>query len=172
MRQHSRTMAICGLTAALALVLMSLGSAMMVMTYACPVLVGILLLCVREELGKKWSVTLWIAIGLLGLMLVPELEMVVLFIGVFGWYPSAKPFFDKLPKVPGLIVKLLCLNGATVLVYWILFRIMGIQDMPETLWMWVIMLVLFNVMFFFYDLMLERLCHTLVPRLRKLFPKH
>ena len=171
MKKKSRIVAVCGLTTALALVLMTLGSAMMVMTYACPVLVGILLLCVREELGVRWAVTEWAAIGLLGLMLVPEMEMIVLFIGVFGWYPAAKPAFDRLPRAVRLPVKLLALNGATVAVYYILFRIMGLQDMPETLWMWAILLILFNVVFFCYDLMLDRLCYTLVPKLRKLFPK-
>lgn len=171
MRQKSRIIAVCGLTAALSLVLMGLGSALAVMTYACPMLVGVLLLCVREELGVKWSLTLWAAIGLLALMLVPEVEMTAVFIGIFGWYPSVKPFLDRLPKVLSGLSRFLALNGAAVAVYAILIRFMGLSDMPEGAWAWVVLLAAGNVVFYFYDLLLDRLRFTLVPRLRRLFPR-
>ena len=46
---------------------------------------------VREELGLRDALTLWAAAGLLGLLLVPELEMAALFAGLFGWYSAARP---------------------------------------------------------------------------------
>ena len=171
MRQKSRTIAICGLTAALSLVLMGLGSALAVMTYVCPILVGVLLLCVREELGVKWSLTLWAAIGLLALMLVPELEMIAVFIGIFGWYPSAKLFLDKLPRALSYLARFAALNAAAIAVYAVLIRFMGLDDMPEGLWAWLVLLAAGNVVFYFYDLLLDRLRFTLVPRLRRLFPR-
>ncbi len=169
MRRNSHIVAVCGLTAALAIVLMLLGSALGVMTYACPVLVGVLLLCVREELGVKWALTLWAAIGLLAMMLVPELEMTALFLGVFGWYPAAKPALDRLPRWPGWVVKLLALNGASAAVYGLLMAVMGMQDMPDALWGWIYLAVGGNLIFICYDIMLDRLRFTLVPRIRRLF---
>ena len=171
MREKSRVIAICGLTAALSLVLMGLGSALAVMTYVCPMLVGVLLLCVREELGTKWSLTLWAAIGLLALMLVPEVEMTAVFIGIFGWYPSAKAFMDKLPGALSYLARFASLNAAAAAVYFVLIRVMGMEDLSEGLWAWVVLLAAGNLVFYFYDLLLERLHFTLVPRLRRLFPR-
>ena len=171
MKQNSRRMAVCGLLAALSLVLMALGSALAVMTYVCPMLVGVLMLTVREELGTKWSLTLWAAVGLLSLVLVPEVEMAAVFIGIVGWYPSAKPVLDRLPKALSWAAKLAVFNGSAVLVYGLLIRFMGLSDMPEGLWGWGVLLVLGNVVFLLYDLMLDRLRFTLVPRLRRLFPR-
>lgn len=170
MREHARGMAVCGLTAALSLVLMALGSALGIMTYACPVLVGVLLLCVREELGARWALTLLGAIGLLALILVPEVEMTALFLGVFGWYPVAKPALDRLPRLLGTLVKGAALNGATALVYLMLIQVMGLPDLPEGIWGWLPLAVLFNLLFVCYDQVLHRLRFTLVPRLRRFFP--
>lgn len=170
MRQSSRTAAICGLTAALSLVLMALGSAMGVMTYVCPILVGVLLLCVREELGVRMALTEWAAIGLLAVILVPEPEMNAVFVGVFGWYPAAKPALDRIPRPFSLPARLLSMNAGAVLSYTVLAAAVGLQDMPGSFWGWVGLLALANLVFLGYDLALERLRVTLVPRLRRLFP--
>lgn len=169
MKQNSRAVALCGLTAALSLVLMALGSVLGVMTYACPILVGILLLCVREELGSRWALTLWAAIGLLAIMLVPEVEMTAMFIGVFGWYPAVQPVFNRLPRLLRPVVKLGALNVGAVLMYAILMRVAGLQDMPNTAWAWMLLLVTGNLVFLLYDLALTRLRVTMVPRLHKIF---
>lgn len=168
MREHSRIVALCGLTAALSLVLMALGSALGIMTYACPVLVGVLLLCVREELGSRWALTLWAAIGLLALMLVPEVEMTAMFLGVFGWYPAVQPALDRLPRLLRPVVKLAALNGGAVLVYAILMRVTGLQDMPDTAWAWVLLLAAGNLVFALYDVALTRLRVTMVPRVHRM----
>ncbi len=169
MKQNSRTVALCGLTAALSVVLMALGSALGVMTYACPILVGILLLCIREELGSRWALTLWVAIGLLAMMLVPEVEMTALFLGVFGWYPAVQPALNKLPKLLRPVCKLAALNAGAVLSYALLMKITGLEDMPNTVWAWVLLLVMGNLVFLLYDLALTRLRVTMVPRMRRLF---
>ena len=169
MKRSSHTVAVCGITAALSIVLMALGSALGIMTYACPILVGILLLCVREELGCRWALTLWAAIGLLAVMLVPELEMTATFIGIFGWYPAVQPALNKLPKLLRPMCKLVALNAGAVLSYALLMKVTGLEDMPNTLWAWVLLLVMANLVFLLYDLALTRLRVTMVPRMRRLF---
>lgn len=171
MREQSHAVALCGLTAALALVVMVLGSMLGVMTYACPVLAGILLLCVREELGVRWALTEWAAIGLLALMLVPEPEMTGVFIGIFGWYPAAKPGLDRLPGLLSWFMKGLTFNGAAVGTYALLMQVVGISDMPGSLWGMVSMLAVGNLLFVLYDLALKRLQRTLLPRLHRLLSR-
>lgn len=169
MKRSSRTVALCGLTAALSVVLMALGSALGVMTYACPILVGVLLLCVREELGSRWALTLWAAIGLLAVMLVPEVEMTAIFLGVFGWYPAAQPALNRLPKLLRPVCKLLALNAGALLSYAVLRKVTGLEDMPNTVWAGALLLFTGNLVFVLYDLALTRLRVTMVPRIRRLF---
>ena len=170
MKNRSRIVARCGLSAALALVLMALGSALGVMTYVCPILCGFLILLLREDLGTKWALTVWAAVGILGVMLVPETEMLALFVGVFGWYGAVQPGLDRLPRLLGWMIKLLLLNGTAAGVYLLLMQLMGVQDMPESLWGWLLFLFMGNVIFLCYDLLLRRLRVTLIPRLRRRFP--
>lgn len=163
MRKMSRAMALCGMTAALSLVLMLLGSVLAVFTYACPMLVGMLLVLIREELGVKWSVTLWLAISLLAFMLVPEVEMTAVFLGIFGWYPSVKPALDRLPKFVGRFGKLALLNGAAVAVYAVLMHVMGMEDMPAGILGWVALFAAANLVFLCYDMVLTRMRRVMVP---------
>ena len=171
MRNMSRAMALCGMTAALSLVLMLLGSALALFTYACPMLVGMLLLFIREELGVKWSVTLWLAISLLAFMLVPELEMTAVFLGIFGWYPSLKPVLDKFPKILGWCGKLLLFNGAAAAVYAVLMQVMGMEDMPGSLVGWAVLFAAANLVFCCYDLVLTRTKGVMVPVLHHFFQR-
>lgn len=163
MKKTSRAMALCGMTAALSLVLMLLGSVLVVFTYACPMLVGMLLLLIREELGTKWSVTLWLAISLLAFMLVPEMEMNAVFLGIFGWYPSVKPLLDRCPKFLGWCGKLILLNGSAVAVYALLMHLMGMEDMPTSILGWVVLLACANLVFYCYDLVLTKMKRVMVP---------
>ena len=171
MKKTSRAMALCGMTAALSLVLMMLGSVLAVFTYACPMLVGMLLLFIREELGTKWSVTLWLAISLLAFMLVPELEMTAVFLGVFGWYPSIKPLLDKMPRVLGWFGKLLLLNASAVAVYAVLMHVMGMEDLPAGIVGWIVLFAAANLVFVCYDLVLTKMQVVMVPVLHHFFQR-
>ena len=171
MRKMSRAMALCGMTAALSIVLMVLGSMLTLFTYACPMLVGMFLLFIREELGTRWSVTLWLAISLLAFMLVPELEMTAVFLGIFGWYPSVKPLLDRLPRLLGWCAKLVLLNGAAVAVYAVLMHVMGMEDMPAGMAGWVALFAAANLVFFCYDLVLTKMKRVMVPVLHHFFQR-
>lgn len=170
-RRTSRAMAVCGLTAALSLVLMTVGSAFGVLTYVCPMLAGFLLLGVREKFGVRYALTLWAAIGLLAAMLVPEAEMAALFLGVFGWYPAAKPALDKFPGLLSWTVKLLTVNGAALLVYGGLFFVLGLETGTEGPLDWAVLLILANLVFFCYDRCLDRLRGRLTWLVRRWFKR-
>ena len=172
MREASRRMAVCGVSAALCVVLMMLGSALGVMTYVCPMAAGLVVGAVREELRLRDALTLWAAAGLLGLLLVPELEMAALFAGLFGWYPAARPALERLPKWRRRAVKSALFLGAVMVVYGALFALLGLEGLAlEHGWEAALLLVLACPVFFLYD----RALGLLVPRLglwlRRLLPR-
>ena len=139
----SRRMAVCGVAAALCVVLMVLGSALGVMTYVCPMLAGLVVGAVREELGLRDALTLWAAAGLLGLLLVPELEMAALFAGLFGWYSALRPALEGLPRWRRRLVKSALFLGAVLTVYGALFCLLGLEGLAlEHSWEAALMLAL------------------------------
>ena len=167
----SRRMAVCGVAAALCVVLMVLGSALGVMTYVCPMLAGLVVGAVREELGLRDALTLWAAAGLLGLLLVPELEMAALFAGLFGWYSALRPALEGLPRWRRRLVKSALFLGAVLTLYGALFCLLGLEGLAlEHSWEAALMLALACPVFFLYDRALGRLAPILGLWLRRLLP--
>lgn len=165
-------MAVCGLCAALIVVLMSLGSAFLIMTYVCPLLSGILVLLIRENYGSRYALTLWGAASLLALLLVTDREMAAVFAGLLGWYPVAKPLLDRLPLPVRPLCKFLIYNGAMVGIYLILLYILGLDGLGIGVgWENLILLAMGNLIMMLYDRALARLRYTLLPRLSRLLPR-
>lgn len=122
---------------------MVLGSAFGVLTYVCPALAGLLVFLVRRTWGTRWALCLWAAAGLLALVLVPDREMAILFLGLLGWYPAVKPALDRLPLLARLTAKLMCFGGALAAIYTVLLRLMGAEALGlgaawENLLLWLI----------------------------------
>lgn len=168
MKHASRRMAVCGLSAALCVALMAVGSAFGVLTYVCPLLAGLVVGAVREEQGIRDALTLWAAAGLLALLLVSDLEMSVLFAGLFGWYPALRPALDRLYPWLGRLCKAALYLGAALLCYGGLILLLGLDGLELGGWAEnCLLLVLGGVIFFAYDRVLDRMAPRLIPWLRR-----
>lgn len=154
----------CGLCAALSSVMMVLGGAFGILTYVCPMLAGLPVYLVRRFWGSRPALCLWVSAGLLSLMLVPDREMSLLYLGLLGWYPAAKPAFDRLPRPMRLPVKALCFGGVLLALYSLLLSILGGEALGlgsawENLLFWligVITLLLYDLLLSRYAPVLER----------------
>ncbi len=82
--------ALGGVLAALAVVSMSLGGLIPIMTYVTPAFCVLLLEAVRILCGGKFAWAWFGAVGLLSLFLSPDREAAALFLFV-GWYPILRP---------------------------------------------------------------------------------
>ena len=167
----SRQMALCGLLTALAVVVMILAGALGIGTYAGPVLAMAVLLPVLEEYGAKSAVTVYVAAALLGLLLVPELELALVF-AAFGWYPILRPRLARIPsRAVQTAAKLLLCTAVILALYGVLLRFLGMTaDLLDAAPVFNLMLlVLGNVTFLLADLALDRLTVLWHRKLRKKF---
>lgn len=126
MKQSSKC-AIGGITAALSLVLMISVAVVPFLTYALPAVAGALMIFIVIEIDKKWALGVYLAVALLGMMLVPDKEVAVMYLAFFGYYPILKAVIEsKLKSVSGWIVKVLVFNATMVASYFLMIKFMGI----------------------------------------------
>ena len=117
------------------------------------VLVPVLDLCgVRLALG--W----YAAVSLLSLLLAPDREAALLFL-FLGYYPVVQPYFARIPvRALRPCAKLLLFNAAVLLLYGLVCGLLGIPAASDgSAVLLAVMLLLGNVTFFLYDIVIARL---------------
>ena len=154
----SRDMALGGMMAALAVVIMALGGMIPLNTYLCPVICMLLLRFVLARCGKRVAWAWYGAVAILSLLLGPDKEAAAIF-AALGYYPILKPRLDKLKL--GMVLKLLLFNTVILVMYWILIRILGLQQIASDYAelgtaMTGVMLILGNATFWMLDLVLGK----------------
>ncbi len=154
--KKSYSMAFGGVFAALAVVVMTLGGMIPLATYISPVLCVLLLEFVRKTCGIKIGWTWYTAVCILSLLLSPDKEAAAVF-AAMGYYPLVKVYLDKLPVK--WLFKAVCFNAVTVLLYWVLLRVIGMEQLIADfegmgVWGLVISLLLGNACFFLVDRLL------------------
>lgn len=152
-------MALGGVLAALAVVVMSLGGLIPVATFVCPMLCMILLRFVCQLCGNRIGWAWYGAVAVLSFLLGSDKEAAAVFL-FLGFYPIVKPKLDTM-KVSWLL-KLLLFNTAIGCMYYLLIHLLGMaQIAAECAQMGtvltVIMLLLGNLTFYLLDLVLTRL---------------
>ncbi len=141
-------------------------------TYALPPLAGVVLIPLVIECGKKWAFFTYLAVSLLSLILVPDLEAKLLFVAFFGYYPILKAALESFrSRSLEWSGKLLLFNAAMVVCYMLLsrlgfsledFRIEGVA-IPLSAFLALFLLV-GNVIFVLYDIGVTRLIPLYVTR--------
>lgn len=167
----SRQMALCGLLTALAVVVMLLAGAIGIGTFAGPVLAMAVLLPILEEYGPKAAITAYAAAALLGLLLVPEAELALVY-AAFGWYPVLRPHIARLPSpLLRTAVRILLCTGLILLLYGVLLRLFGMTaDLLEATPLFtLVLLALGNITFLVTDLALARITVLWHRKLSKRF---
>lgn len=148
--------ALGGMLAALAVVIMSMGTLIPVATYVCPMLCAVLLQVVLKACGSRIAWAWYGAVAVLSMLLSPDKEAAAVFV-FLGYYPILKPRLDR-ARLPWLWKGLL-FNGATLLLYALLLRFLGLEQVVSEfaemgVAMTLLTLVLGNITFFLLDRLL------------------
>ena len=158
---HAKQIALGGVLAALAVVILLLGGIIPVGTYIAPMLAALPLIVLLTELPKGLCTGWYAVVALLGVLLCPDKETAFVFV-FLGWYPLAKPALDRLPKVGGLLCKLLIFNLSTAALYALLILVFQLEalvrEARETgTVLLIVTLLLGNLSFILFDILLARL---------------
>lgn len=159
MRKFSaKPVALGGMLAAAAVVIVGLGGLIPIATYVCPLLCMLILTVVLRICGSRIAWAWYVVVALLSLLLGPDKEAAAVFV-FLGYYPIVKPKLDR-RKLPWLWKGLL-FNSAVVIMYALLMHLFGMAQLAEeftemgTLTL-VILLVLGNVTFVLLDKILDK----------------
>lgn len=125
-KTESQKIALCGVLGALSVVVMLLGAALQIGTYAAPMFAAFLLVPVLEEYGPRYALLLYATVSILAVLLVPETELALFYLLVVGYYPVLRRALRKLkPAALRWGLTFLIFNGATAAVYLLLFALFG-----------------------------------------------
>ena len=157
-RSPAKQIALGGVLAALAVVIMSFGGLIPIATYVSPMLCMLMLRLVCLICGRRIGWAWYGAVAILGLLLSADKEAAAVF-AFLGYYPIIKPRLDKLRF--SMFWKLLLFNSAMVLMYWLLMAVFGMAALAEEFRdmgavLLALTLVLGNVTFLLLDRILSR----------------
>lgn len=151
-------MALGGVLAAMAVVIMCMGGMIPVATYVCPMLCMLLLSIVRRICGSRIAWAWYGAVTLLSLLMGPDKEAAAVF-AFLGYYPIVKPWLDRTRLK--WVWKTLLFNTSILVMYALLIYLFGMaqvsaefQEMGTVLM--VVMLLMANLIFFLLDRILDR----------------
>ncbi len=156
-RTPASNVALGGVLAALAVVIMGMGTLIPVATYVCPMLCALILKLVLTTCGKRIAWAWFGAVVILSVLLAPDKEAAAVFVCI-GYYPIVKPTLDR--KKLSWLWKGLLFNASILAMYWLLMHLFGLDQIAAEFEglgfaMTAVMLLLGNVTFFMLDRLLS-----------------
>ena len=152
----AKNVALGGVMAALAVVIMAMGTLIPVATFVCPMLCMVLLSVVLRMTNSRIAWAWYGAVSVLSLLLAPDKEAAFVFV-FLGYYPIIKPKMDTFPL--RWLWKLIYFNAVILVMYWLLLNVFGMADVMEEFEemgtvLTVVTLLMGNVTFFMLDRLL------------------
>lgn len=156
-RNDIRKIALGGLLAAVAVVIMCLGGLIPVATYVCPMLCSLTLFLVMRFCGRRIGWTWFAVVAMLSLLLSPDKEAAMVFLAI-GYYPLVKPKLEK--HRFSIVWKFLLFDLAVAVAYAAMAWLLGMEEViAENMELGmiglVVILILGNLTFWLLDRLLS-----------------
>ncbi|MBR5246366.1 MAG: hypothetical protein IKV25_03215 [Clostridia bacterium] len=160
-----------GVIAAISLLLMLVAGVTTSLVYAIPMITGAFLMVLVIEFGARFAALEYIAISIISMLLLGNKEAAIMYVAFFGYYPIIKSFIEKISnKTVTWIVKYLLFNISMVASYFIVSKIFMItfDDLEDFgKYAMLVLLLIGNILFVLYDIMLTRLVTIYIYRWQK-----
>ncbi|RKJ39940.1 hypothetical protein D7X94_09925 [Acutalibacter sp. 1XD8-33] len=177
--KDAKKLALCGVIAAMSVVLMLFEGLFSLASVAVPALAGCLLIPIVAEAGLGYAFGTFGATGLLCLFLAPDREAALIYLLFFGYYPA---LYAVLSKIKGAVLrwaaKLALFNAAAVsealLTIWVLGA--PAEEFMEIPFVGAygpaVLLLLANGVFVVYDIALAGVIAQYYRRFRRMIAKY
>lgn len=157
-RNAAKEIALGGVMAAVAIVIMCLGGMIPLATFVCPMLCCLMVKLVLTLCGQRIAWAWYGAVAILCALLGPDKEAAAVFV-FLGYYPIVKPKMDKLPLK--WLWKVLYFNIVTLAMYALLVYVLGMAELAAEyremgVILTVVTLLLGNLVFVLLDFLLGR----------------
>lgn len=163
--------ALCGVVAALALVLMMLTTVVSAGTYALPMISGILLTVIVLEFNTKWALAVYFAVSVLSFIISGDKEAVLYFIMFFGFYPIIKSNIERVhSKAVQWIIKFALFNACMAASFYMGVYLLGVPVESFSIFgvnLPIVFLLIGNIFFPLYDKCVTLLIARYIKDLRK-----
>lgn len=121
-QRKSKRMALCGVMGSLMVTAMLLGDVIPLATFCAPMLAGILLVPVAQEYGNRVAFVLYLAVGVLSLLVSTDPEMSFCFVFMSGPYPMIRNKLGAIrPRLLGWGIKLVYFSLMLLIMYGLLY---------------------------------------------------
>ncbi len=175
MRESSKA-ALCGIISSLAVVIMLSTYLSPFLVYTAPAFSGLLLLLILNELGWKWAAGTYACVSLISAFIIADKEAAVFYTMFFGFYPILCFILER--KIRNRIfrtaIKFACFNLSCLISFAICMFVLSLDmsDITEgSMIFTAVFIILMNVLFFVYDLLIIRLQLLYIKKLQKKFRK-
>ena len=158
MGNQAKNIALGGVMAALAVVIMCFGGMIPLATFICPALCLMMVKLIHGMTGSRIAWAWYGAVALLSVLMSPDKEAAAVFV-FLGYYPIIKPKMDKWPLK--WLWKMLLFNVVILAMYGLLIYVFGLTEVAQEyqdagIIMTIVTLVLGNVTFVMLDILLGR----------------
>lgn len=173
----AKGVALGGVTSALSLSFMLLGSFLPASEYITTVAAGLVLIATAAELGYRYAIAVFIGTGILALIILPSKEIAMLFVSFFGYYPIIKLKLDKFSKLKGILLKYTTFNIAITLAYTVVIYLFTTPELRRAFFSDIpfgipILYIIANVFFTIYDKMVlvawQKYFISIAPTIKKI----
>ena len=162
---HVRWLTLSAISAALGVVIMYIGSLIEVLDLSTVFLASILVVWLQIEAGKGWPWLVWLVTSALALLLLPSKFCALEYAFFGGLYPILKYYLQKLPPLIAKISKWLAFNllfGLVIAFSFYVFSVPLELNLPfvgevKPVVFLAVLFALANIVFFIYDILLDRL---------------
>ena len=166
--------AVSGVMSALSVALLALASVMWILDYTSPIICGLLLIIIVESFGKKTAFTVFAAVCVLSIILLPSKGAALFYTTFCGYYPIIRKDIDKIKsRIIRIIIKFVIFNIGAVGSELLLVYVFGIPfDNALGAAGIVILLVAAYVILFTYDRLLNVLTLIYDKKYKKRLEKY
>ncbi len=164
-RRKTHAVAFTGILTALCVVFLYLGSVIEVLDYTVSALGGIIVTLATVEYGSRAGIAVWLGSSVISLLLFPSNLSSLLFVLFCGWYSLVKSVFERQKRIISVVLKALTFNLSLAVIAFITIKLLISEAV--SLPVIIAMVLIANVTFFIYDLLLNRLILLYVLKYRK-----